>query len=364
MNTELDAKLSQIQALLSERALDALLVQTVANFAWVTGGAASYVNIAQDLGLASLLITPTGRYLITNNIEAPRLRREEALEEQGWEFEIFPWYGAVDPIAHLTRGLRLGTDGHYPGAQDLSAELIRLRADLLPTEQKRFREVCQGCAQAMRATVDGLKPGMSEYEIAAILGEQAQRRELLPIVNLIATDERVYAFRHPLPTAKKLERYAMLVLCGRKYGLVASITRLVHFGAMPADLRRKAEAVAQIDAAFIAATRPGRTLGEIFQIAQSEYARLGYPAEWQLHHQGGLAGYRSREAVAVPGSDLMVKTGQVYAWNPSITGTKSEDSILVKTDGADILTEIPGWPAISIDVNRQRIPRPAILEII
>jgi len=364
MNVEVDAKLSEIRALLSERALDALLVQTVANFAWVTGGAASYVNIAQDLGLASLLITSAGRYLITNNIEAPRLRREEALEEQGWEFNISPWYEAIDVVAHLTRGLRLGADGHYPGAQDLSADLIRLRADLLPAEQKRFRELCQACAQAMRATVDRLEPGMSEYEIAALLGEQAQRRELLPIVNLIATDERVYAYRHPLPTAKKLERYAMLVLCGRKCGLVASITRLVHFGAMPADLRRKVEAVAQIDAAFIAATRPGRTLGEIFQIAQAEYARLGYPDEWQLHHQGGLAGYRSREAVATPQSELVVKAGQAYAWNPSITGTKSEDSILVNKDGADILTEIPGWPALSIEVDGQRIPRPATLEIV
>jgi len=32
-------------------------------------------------------------------------------------------------------------------------------------------------------------------------------------------------------------------------------------GRLPDDLRRKAEAVAQVDATFIAATRPGQMLG-------------------------------------------------------------------------------------------------------
>jgi antitoxin VapB len=56
----------------------------------------------------------------------------------------------------------------------------------------------------------------------------------------------------------------MLILCGRREGLVCSITRLVHFGRLPDDLRRKAEAVASVDAAFIDATRPGCTLDEVF----------------------------------------------------------------------------------------------------
>jgi antitoxin VapB len=215
----------------------------------------------------------------------------------------------------------------------------------------------------MEASVACLKPGMKEIEIAAVLGEQAQRRGLLPIVNLIATDERIYSYRHPLPTTKKLNRYAMLVLCGRRHGLVASITRLVYFGTMPDDLRRKAEAVAEIDATLISATRPGRTLGEVFRIGQASYARLGFPDEWQLHHQGGPAGYRPREVIATPDSELRVKTGQGYAWNPSITGTKSEDSIMVGEDCAEILTEIPGWPTLSIEAGGQQILRPAILEI-
>jgi antitoxin VapB len=184
------------------------------------------------------------------------------------------------------------------------------------------------------------------------------------IVNLIATDERIFAFRHPLPTDKKLERYAMLVLCGRRWGLVCSVTRFVHFGRLPDDLRRKAEAVAQVDATFIAATGPGRTLGEIFRGATAAYAEAGFADEWHLHHQGGPAGYEPREYVATPHSTDVVSVGQVYAWNPSITGTKSEDTILVGEAGNEVLTAVENWPTLPVTVNGQMFARPAILEVL
>jgi antitoxin VapB len=146
--------------------------------------------------------------------------------------------------------------------------------------------------------------------------------------------------------------------------LVCSITRLVYFGRLPDPLRRKMEATARIDAAFIAATRPGRTLGEIFRRATDVYRETGFPDEWQLHHQGGSAGYEPREFVATPTSTEPVTTGQAYAWNPSITGTKSEDTILVGPEGNEIMTEIPGWPRLPIRLDGQTIQRPAILEVI
>ena len=360
---EVEVKLEKVQALLAGRGLNALLIQQVTNFAWLTAGASSYINTADSLGVASLLVVPHGRYLITNNIEAPRLREEEHLDEQGWEFSISPWYQAADRVAQMTKGLRLGTDGFYPGTEDVSTDLLHLRMNLLPQEQERLWDTSQGCAEAMNAAIHQIEPGLTEFEIAAILGGEIQRRGILPVVNLIATDQRIYSYRHPLPTSKKLERYAMLVACGRKSGLVCSITRLAHFGPMPGELRLKAEAVAQVDAVFHATTRPGRSLGDIFRAAQAKYAELGYGDEWQLHHQGGPAGYNPREAIATLDSDARVAEGQAYAWNPSITGTKSEDTLLVKPDGVEVLTEINGWPMIPVELDGRTIYRPATLEI-
>jgi antitoxin VapB len=128
-------------------------------------------------------------------------------------------------------------------------------------------------------------------------------------------------------------------------------------------LRRKAEAVARVDATFIAATRPGRTLGEIFQRAMTAYAETGFPEEWRLHHQGGLAGYEPREYIATPTSPEVVRAHQAFAWNPSITGTKSEDTIIVKEEGYEVITAVGGWPQIPLQVEGQLIARPVILEI-
>jgi antitoxin VapB len=220
------------------------------------------------------------------------------------------------------------------------------------------------CAQAIDSAARAIRPGQTEYQIAALLGAEAERRGAQPVVNLIATDERVFRFRHPLPTGKELERYAMLVLCGRRWGLVCSVTRLVHFGRLPDELRRKAEAVAQVDAAFLATTRPGQTLGQVFEQAAAAYAECGFPGEWQWHHQGGPAGYEPREYLATPGSQDLVQAGQAYAWNPSIAGTKSEDTILVTDSGAEVLTAIDGWPILSVTAGDAPYARPAILEVV
>jgi antitoxin VapB len=54
----------------------------------------------------------------------------------------------------------------------------------------------------MKAAIDQVRPGQSEHEIAAILGVETQRRGMTPIVDLIATDQRIFDYRHPVPTDK------------------------------------------------------------------------------------------------------------------------------------------------------------------
>ncbi len=361
---ELDTKRQRISELLARHHLDALLLRRVSSVAWATGGAASYVNVATTEGASCLLITPSGSYVICNNIEAPRLEQEEKLAAQGWKFSTAPWHSANDAVEALARGLKLGADGAYPGAVDLSAEMARLRAALVPEEGERLVELGRLAAAGMDAAIRAVRPGQTEYEIAAALGAQAQSQGAQPVVNLIATDERIFKFRHPLPTGKRLERYAMLVLCARKRGLVCSITRLVHFGRVPEEIRRKAQACARVDAAMIDATRAGATLDQVIRRAIETYAATGFADEWQLHHQGGPAGYEPREYLGTPGSTDVVLDGQAYAWNPSITGIKSEDTILVGAGGNRVVTEIQGWPMLSIALADGRsIARPDILEI-
>jgi Xaa-Pro aminopeptidase len=360
--TELNIKLWRIHNLLEQFGLDALLLRQTSNFSWATCGADSHINTAESFGNASLLITPTSRYVLTNNIEAPRLTQEEKLVERGWEFQVSPWFNGKDRISELANGMKLGADTYFPNALDLSDEIAQLRFQLTDEEGKRFSALGKSCADGMQQAIHAVRPGMTEYEIAGVLSQAVESRGVQAIVNLIATDERIFSYRHPIPTSKQLQRYAMLILCGRKWGLICSLTRLVHFGKLPDEVRDKGELIARIDAKMIAATRPNNTLGNVFHIAQSAYRSAGFPNEWQSHHQGGSAGYAPREVTATPLSTEPILLGQAFAWNPSITGVKSEDTILVGEHTNEILTEMRDWPTIDVQINDQIIRRPTILE--
>jgi antitoxin VapB len=360
---EVKGKRAALLEVAGRHGAQAVWLRRASSFAWATAGGDSHINTADSHGVASLLITPEQNYLITNNIEARRLEAEEGLVGQGWEMAITPWHAPLTGPETLCGGLTLAADGPAAGALDLGDDIARLRSALSPVEGDRYRELGRQCAAAMDAAIRRVEPGQTEHQIAGLLAGEAESRGVQAVVNLIATDERLLTVRHPLPTGKRLDRYAMLILCGRWRGLIASVTRLVHFGRLPEAIRAKSQAVAGIDAAMIAATRVGATLGDVLTAAAQAYATAGFPDEWRHHHQGGSAGYEPREFFATPVSEEPILAGQAFAWNPSVSGAKSEDTILLGPSGVEVLTAIPGWPLLEPDGVRGGLQRPAILEI-
>ncbi|HEX3053665.1 MAG TPA: M24 family metallopeptidase [Aggregatilineaceae bacterium] len=356
MQFESQAKLDRVRALMDARRIDTLWLRRVENVAWITGGIDTAVNTASALGTASVVITQDDLQILTTVIEAPRLTLETDLEAVGFEIVAFPWETGVTPPVSRA----LGVDFPYLSAVDI--DLTTLRIHLLPAEQDRFRALGVACADAMQHTIHRVRPGHSEHELAAALTYEARGRGITPLVTLVAVDNRISRFRHPLPTRAVLDRYAMLVLGGRRDGLLCSVTRLVHFGPVPADLRRRMDACAEVNAAMIAASQPGATLGDVFRIAQETYARVGFPDEWKLHHQGGIAGYTPREILAGPDNPTVLEPGMICAWNPSITGTKCEDSVLVG-QSPEIVTAMYGWPTQKFTQAGLTIASPVMMEL-
>ncbi len=54
--------------------------------------------------------------------------------------------------------------------------------------------------------------------------------------------------------------------------------------------------------------------------------------------------------VAFPGAKDIIALGQVIAWNPTIAGSKVEDTILVGPECNDILTRTSLWPVAAVQV--------------
>ena len=184
---------------------------------------------------------------------------------------------------------------------------------------------------------------------------------ILPSVDLMATDERIFKYKHAVPRGNTLEKYGMINLCTRKWGLTISITRFAYFGAMPTDLADKFHIAAQVNAALLDATRAGATSAELFHTAAEAYASQGFADEEQLHHQGGATGYVEREWVATPNGAETVVNNQAFAWNPSIRGGKVEDTVLLKDGKIELLTATPSLPALSSSANGNSYPATGVL---
>jgi Xaa-Pro aminopeptidase len=177
-----------------------------------------------------------------------------------------------------------------------------------------------------------------------------------------AADDRISNFRHPIPTEKRVEKYLMVSICARKWGLIVSLTRFVHFGKLPKELREKYEANVFIDCTLMAHSRPGVPAREVLQKGIEAYKEKGYPEEWKLHHQGGSIGYAGRDYRVHFKTPDIIQENQAFTWNPSITGTKSEDTILATLKGPEMITRPILYPTLSLSVAGISFIRPDVLE--
>ena len=362
---EFAVKLERVKTFLSDKDLDGLVLSRGDNFAWLGCGADNLVDTTSDAGVGSLVVLAGRVTLVTNNIEADRLRTEELDGLDIRKTEVYPWHEPGERarvLEKLAAGARLAADDGTPGLPPLPAGFTRLRYTLTEAEVDRYRALGSDCRDAIEAAARGIEKGVTETDVAASLAAECRRRGVLPGVVLVAADERLANWRHPIPKMTPVRRCAMLVLCGRRQGLVAAVTRLVHFGQFGEDLIRRHVAVCTVDARMIWATTPGARAADVLRIGRQTYSEYNFPDEWRLHHQGGGIGYRSREYIATPESAEVVQPNQAFAWNPSIRGTKSEDTILATPAGPVLLTP-PGedWPTVHVEMAGKVMHRADIL---
>src|SRR5207244_12864924 len=246
-------------------------------------------------------------------------------------------------------GKRATVERRLAGApRAAEAVLDPLRRELDDTERERYRAAGADTADAMAQALHGLRPHQTENAGAATLAAASRSRGLVPRVVLVAGEARQPVHRHPLPTEAALGRHALLAVTAEREGLFVSMTRLVSFGPPPARLAALTEACADLAAAGLEASRPGRTLGDVFDDLARAYEEHAFPDEWKRHHQGGLTGYKGREIFATPGERTPLPPACAVAWNPSITGgAKSEDPALVPAEGIEVVTATPELPTIA-----------------
>ncbi len=316
---------TRLQRFLRELGWDRIYLYRPENFAWLTGGGDNTVVTGEGVG--HLEVTTTEVRLHTSVVEADRLVREEGA---GFGTVTYPWY-APPAIAQ---------------PNDLDNDLTTLRLILSADAQEQFRALGRDAARALGDAMRTATPDWSEAMLAGEIARSLHRARIQPVVLLVAGEERIREYRHPLPKGNRLGRLAMGIVCGRRDGLVVNLTRIRAWGG--SDILPQYELLLEVEERALSATVPGATVGAVMAAIADGYRTIGRPDAFAAHHQGGIAGYRPREILGKPGDQTMLAEGMCVAWNPSLPGVKVEDTFLITSTGLENLTVDPDWPMIQI----------------
>lgn len=368
---EVSTKLELMRQILVETEAQGLRLRGTDWFAWATAGASHTVLLTAETGVAEVLVTAQDAWVLTDEIEAQRLKDEEL--PANFQLNVNPWADAARREAFVrdaTCGGKVLSDRPIPHVEKRLPSSLQLhKRVMMSSELARYRQVGRQASEAMTEVLQAAKPTWTEYQLAGAGAEALWARGLHPALTLVAGERRLPLYRHATPSRELLGRQAMLVFCARGYGLYANLTRFVSFGALTDD--RAHNHVREIEAEALnlcqltsARTprrplpcQPGVTLDAIYHALAQAYQQHGFPHAIREHHQGGTTGYLAREIVANPTTTDTLVENSVVAWNPSLPGAKIEDTFAIVSDGKlENLTYDPNFPSVEVAGRLRPVP--------
>lgn len=231
----------------------------------------------------------------------------------------------------------------------LSEELYSLRAVKEDREISCIRRAAQLSAGVLEAVSRRIRPGMSELDLALEIDFGAKRAgaERMAFETIVASGANA-ALPHAKPGRKILE-YGDLVVVD--YGAVVDgycSDETCTFCLGSAD-DRKREIYSRVKEAHDRAldeVRSGVTCGRIDHVARACLAQYGLDSYF-THGTGHGVGLEVHEAPRVSrNTDTVLSEGMIITIEPGVYlpgqwGIRIEDTVLVREDGAEVLTKMP-----------------------
>ena len=349
---DVGTRTSKLRGLFDDRPL---LMTRPANVNWVSGGLSDPVDITATSDPVWIIETDSGRALITNQIEAPRLAHDFDLADLGWDIIGVPWYDANAPIEAA-----LSFSGATPDqllsdveglGRDIGDDIVAERMVLSSAEADELRSLGALVGHALGAAIDSWVPERNtDFEIASVASAELERFGAKAVCLIVGGDDRWRRLRHPLAIGDVLSDAVMAVVVARRGGLHAAATRIAMREEDP-NLERLMVDLAHVHREVLEASRPASTWGAATEALARAYDAVGRPGAWREHFQGGPIAFEQREFELAPGQiaspfwNLECAAGSAVAWNPSARGgAKIEETYLIGEDDVELLTATDGWP--------------------
>lgn len=312
-----------------------------------------------------LLLSRRG-YLLTDF----RYREQAALEVTGMELVVVEG-GYGEALRNLVKGRGLGKIGFDPAAASYAEVLAwrrklkgevalcavkgRLDATRLrksENELRRLREGVRIAEEAFRRALRKASSPLKELELAARIDYEARclGAEGPSFETIVASGGRA-AMVHARPAAEAAKGVTVIDWGVSFRGYRTDMTRTVALGGVPGELKRAHRLVLEARLEALEKVRPGVRAGEVDSAAREVIEKGGYG--WAFGHGlGHGVGLEVHERpVLGKGSTDVLEEGMVFTvepgiYIPGIGGVRVEDMVLVKGDGAEVLTGLP----LSMDI--------------
>jgi len=336
--------------LVRDKKLDAVLVTNLHNIRYLTGftGSNGAVLLRRD-GSSTLFTDP--RYTVQSKQQAScavkiakgpltkSILQEIAakrVSRVGFESDNM----TVSQLGALEKDLPARTK-----LEPASGLIERLRAVKDTAEIEKIRTSVQCNSNALEASLNRLRAGMTESEFAAEIDYQNRKlgAEAPSFDTIVAAGERA-ALPHAQPGATTIRAGMLLIDMGAfRDGYASDMTRMVHIGPATPKYKRAYIAVLEAQLAAVATVRPGVTTNAVDRAARTALKRHGLEKEF-VHSTGHGLGLEIHELPRIGRRDkTRLEAGMAITIEPGVYiegwgGIRIEDTVLVTPTGCEILT--------------------------
>ena len=177
----------------------------------------------------------------------------------------------------------------------------------------------------------------------------------------VAADGRSRRYRESGYTAVPIQRYGVLTVTARKYGLYVTASRSLCFGEPDPAFRKEHDAACKVTATYIASSWPDAVPRQILATGRHVYHLTGFEHEWRLAPQGSVTGRAAVELKLTPYTEELFQADWPLTWQASVGAAVSCDTFLVSNDGPVSVTPAEAWPLKRIRVQGAEFVRPDVL---
>ena len=302
-------------------------------------------------------------YAVTRGLPAKtRPDVEQELDGLGFELVSLKWFDTPRDAyaAKLIKGKKALSDFSLESAECNPQKFYQLHYPLTGPEIERYRVLGRDAEEILWDAANKVRPGMTGSDVELLLRCACAERKMSAPVMVIGVDEEINSWRHPIPWDKEIRKSLMLVVGGKRNGLNIPITRMVQFGEVPDDMRKRFDAVCTIAADTILSCGAGVKFADVSMRQKMLYEQLGYADEWEKHFVGGVTGYTVSDGTLCMDKDAVMTEGMTFNWYVTITGVNTEDTMMITNNGYELFTVNGIWPTKKVETEKGTVELPDI----